>query len=168
MEPIIYFRVRWFLESRPILPQIQSSRCVSYIDNLATLTTNISFINNSPTVTVFLDIVGAFDNVIPHISINLLKIGIPAPIRKFVENLISTRYLNFVVNSSFFGSLDFFKGTQGFTLSPSSILKGHQFPSIQNPVYCNMQTSYILLNAKLKRLLLLFRTQLTVSSPILE
>jgi len=127
MEPIIYFRVRWFLESRPILPQIQSSRCVSYIDNLATLTTNISFINNSPTVIVFLDI-GAFDNVILHISINLLKIGIPAPIRKFVENLISTRYRNFVVNSSFFGSLDFFKGTQGFTLSPSSILKGHQFP----------------------------------------
>lgn len=88
---------------------------------MATLTTNIrtGFIQNSPTVTVFLDIAGAFD-VILHILIDDLKeIGIPTPIRKFIENYISKRHLYFVIDGTLSSPFDSYKGTpQGSTLSP--------------------------------------------------
>jgi len=70
------------------------------------------FINNSPTVSIFLDIKGAFDNVIPNILIqDLQKIGIPARIRKFIQNLVSERLLHFVVNGSLTGPFLSHKGT---------------------------------------------------------
>ncbi|XP_018364089.1 PREDICTED: RNA-directed DNA polymerase from mobile element jockey-like [Trachymyrmex cornetzi] len=125
MEYMIYFRLRWFIESRPLLPQTQSGfrPTRSCIDNLVTLTSNIrtGFIRRSPTVAVFLDIAGAFDNVIPHILIrDLYEIGIPASIRKFIENFISMRRLHFVVDGSLLGPFNSYKGTpQGSTLSPA-------------------------------------------------
>jgi len=57
----------------------------STIDNLVILSCDVHkrFINNSPTISIFLDIKGAFDDVIPNILIqDLHKIGIPA-----LENL---------------------------------------------------------------------------------
>ena len=54
------------------------------------------FLNQSPMATIFLDIAGAFDNVDSYILLeDLREIGIPALSRKFVENLISVRHLNF-------------------------------------------------------------------------
>lgn len=65
MERILYRRLSWFIESRPILPQAQSGfrpfRACN--DNLATLVTSVKtgFLNHAVTVAVFLDIAGAFD-----------------------------------------------------------------------------------------------------------
>ncbi|XP_018404625.1 PREDICTED: RNA-directed DNA polymerase from mobile element jockey-like [Cyphomyrmex costatus] len=124
MERLIYYRVIWYIESRPVLPQIQSEfrPFRSCADNLASLTTKIytGFLSRSPTVAVFIDIAGAFDNVIPHMLVNdLLDIEVPAFVRKFVENFISKRSLNFIVDGELLGPFDSFKGTlQGSTLSP--------------------------------------------------
>jgi len=55
------------------------------------------FINNSSTVSAFLDIKEVFDNIVLIILIEDLKnIGIPARIRIFILNLISVRQLHFV------------------------------------------------------------------------
>jgi len=78
------------------------------------------FINNSSTVSAFLDIKGAFDNVIPNTLIqDLENIGIPARVRMFILNLISTRHLYFVVDGNKTGPFLSYKDTsQGSTLSP--------------------------------------------------
>lgn len=83
----------------------------AYDDNLTVLTTyhcdfsaRTGFLNRTPTVVVFLDIAGAFDNVDPHIFVaDLFEIGIPAPLRKFVENFISNRQLSFVIERELYG-----------------------------------------------------------------
>jgi len=66
----------------------------------------------------FLDIKGAFNNVIPNILVQELEnIGIAAKIRMFILNLTSSRSLHFVVDriGSFYSYKDV---SQGCTLSP--------------------------------------------------
>jgi len=77
------------------------------------------FINNSPTICTFLDIKGAFDNVVPNILIQDLKnISIPAQIRMFILNLICERQLHFVIDGNMADPFLSLKGTpQGSTLS---------------------------------------------------
>ncbi|XP_018406282.1 PREDICTED: uncharacterized protein LOC108771265, partial [Cyphomyrmex costatus] len=72
------------------------------------------------TIAVFLDIKGAFDNVIPAILINdLLQIGVPATLRQFIAHLISERELYFVLDGELVGPRLTRTGTpQGSTLSP--------------------------------------------------
>jgi len=67
-----------------------------------------------------LDIKGAFDNVVPNILIqDLENIGIPARVRMFILNLISSRSLYFVIDGNKSASFLSHKGTpQGSTLSP--------------------------------------------------
>lgn len=105
MEKCLYNRLRWFIESNFIIPDIQFGfrSYKSCIDNLVILTNFIhsAFLKNQYAVGIFLDIKGAFDNVIPSILIRDLEdIGIPALLRKFFENLIHTRYNYFVKNGS--------------------------------------------------------------------
>jgi len=71
-------------------------------------------------IAAFLDIKGAFDNVIPNILIQDLEdIGVPACVRMFIYNLISSRSLHFVVEGNKTDPLQSYKGTlQGSTLSP--------------------------------------------------
>jgi len=60
-------------------------------DNLVTFTNRIhsAFLNNSFTIAVFLDIAGAFDNVIPQILIQELRnAGFPTCFCKLIENLL--------------------------------------------------------------------------------
>jgi len=88
MERLVYSRLQWFIESRHILPDVQLGFRPdrSCIDNLVILSSDVhkGFINNSSTIAIFLDIKGAFDNVIPNILIKELgKIGISAHVRKF-------------------------------------------------------------------------------------
>jgi len=79
-----------------------------------------SFVNNSSTISAFLDIKGAFDNVIPNVLIQeLRKIGIPARIRIFILSLICERQLHFVIDGNLSGPFFSLKGTpQDSTLSP--------------------------------------------------
>jgi len=96
MERIIYHRLMWVIESNFFLPKFQagfrSSR--SCMDNIVILTNRIhcGFLKNSPTVALFLDIAGAFDNVISSILFRDLRdAGFPARLCKFIENLLSER-----------------------------------------------------------------------------
>jgi len=124
LEKMIYSRLLWFVESRHILPdsQLGFRPDRSCIDSLVILTSEIykGFINNISTVCAFLDIKGAFDNVIPNILIQDLKdIGIPACTRKFILNLTCERQLHFVMDGRKIGPFLSHKGTpQGSTLSP--------------------------------------------------
>ncbi|XP_018397608.1 PREDICTED: uncharacterized protein LOC108775675 [Cyphomyrmex costatus] len=124
MERVLYRRLVWFVESRPILPQSQAGfrPFRSCDDNLAVLTTAIrsGFLEKSVTIAVFLDVAGAFDSVDPFLLLgDLADVGVPALFRKFIENLISCRDLSFVVDGEIQGPFRAFKGTpQGSTLSP--------------------------------------------------
>jgi len=70
---MVYARLQWFIESRHILPDTQLGFRPdrSCIDSLVILTSDIykGFIYNSSIVCAFLNIKGAFDNVIPNILI---------------------------------------------------------------------------------------------------
>jgi len=122
----IYRRLQWTIETRFILPEFQygfrNSR--SCTDNLVVLTNRIhsALLNNAYTVAVFLDIAGAFDNVIPSILIQELREeGFPPHFCKFLENLLSERLIFAVRNADLTGPLVTHKGTpthNGSILSP--------------------------------------------------
>jgi len=97
-----------YIESLHIFPDTQLGfrPARSCIDSLVILTSDIhkGFINNSPTIRPFLDIKGAFDNVVPNILIqDLINIGIPARIRMFILNLICEKQLHFVIDGNLVG-----------------------------------------------------------------
>ena len=95
----------------------------SCTDSLATLSTeiNLSFVENSFTAALFLDVEAAYDRVIPEILINdLQELGIPRKICKFYKNLIPTRNVYFKVNSSHVGPYTSHRGlSQGCVSSPT-------------------------------------------------
>lgn len=70
---------------------------------------------------MFIDIKAAFDNVLPHLLISDLKeLNLPPRIIKFVDNLISLRDVQFVVQGQLSTLLLSRKGTpQGSVRSPS-------------------------------------------------
>ncbi|XP_018360118.1 PREDICTED: uncharacterized protein LOC108759265 [Trachymyrmex cornetzi] len=94
----------------------------SCIDSLVSLTNYIQggFLNKAVTLCAFLDIEGAFDNVIPSILVEgLQKLGIPARTRKFISNLTFERSIYFVCEGELQGPFTSLKGTpQGSALSP--------------------------------------------------
>jgi len=124
LERMIYRRLMWFVETQFLLPEFQAgfrySR--SCIDNIVTLTNRAheGFLKKSSTITIFLNIAGAFDNVIPKILLDdLREIGLPARLYKFVENLLSERRIYSVINGTLQPPLTSRKGTpQGSILSP--------------------------------------------------
>jgi len=124
MEKMIYNRIQWHIESQHIIPdcQLVFRPDRSCIDSLVILSSEIhkGFINNSITFAAFLDIKGAFDNVIPNILVQELEnIGISAKVRMFIFNLISTRVLHFAVDGNKTGPFYSYKRVpQGSTLSP--------------------------------------------------
>jgi len=64
-----------------------------------------------PTIAVFLDIVGTFDNVIPSILIQELRNeGFPPYFCKFLENLLLERLIFSVRNADLLGTLITHKG----------------------------------------------------------
>jgi len=61
----------------------------------------VLFIKDLLVTPQFLDIKGAFDNIVSNILIHDFKnIGIPAHIRKFILNLISEKQLYFVIDGN--------------------------------------------------------------------
>lgn len=123
-EKIIYNRLRWLAETQFIIPSTQfgfrSFRSCN--DNLSILTNHIhlGFLKGEYTVCIFVDIAGAFDNIIPNTLIHDLdSLGIPDKTKNFIKNLICERKLNFIINDDIYGPYYTHKGTpQGSVLSP--------------------------------------------------
>jgi len=69
LEKMIYPRLAWIVETQFLLPEFQAGfhTSRSCMDNLITLTNRIhwGFMRRMSTIAMFLDIAGAFDNVIP-------------------------------------------------------------------------------------------------------
>lgn len=101
MEKVLYYRLKWHLENNKIIPNTQfgfrsNKAC---IDNITILSNYIhtAFLDNLYTIAVFLDIKGAFDNLLPTILIGELEsVGLPAKMRKFYENLTFSRNVRVV------------------------------------------------------------------------
>jgi len=116
-------RVSWFLEHHNLLPSSQFGfrRGRGCVDNLAILQASIhlGFQSNSPTLSAFLDIKAAYDNVIPTILLQkLANLGISPNILGFIHNSTAQRQVHCK-----YGDLDeirwAFKGLpQGSVLSP--------------------------------------------------
>jgi len=123
-EKMICRRLTWLVETQFLLPEFQAgfrgSR--SCMDDIIALTNRIhwGFMRRIPTTAVFLDIAGAFDNVVPSILIeDLRNLGIPARTRKFMENLLIERRIYSIDNGILQPPLISHKGTpQGSILSP--------------------------------------------------
>ncbi|KMQ87593.1 pol-like protein [Lasius niger] len=97
-ERLIYKRLEWWAENNHIFHETQFGfrRGLSCIDNIATLITDIHTANKERKYTgvVFLDLVGAFDNVIPEALMALLfKYGLPNKIMEFIKTTITHRNL---------------------------------------------------------------------------
>jgi len=124
LERMIYRRLQWAVETHFLLPEFQSGfrNSRSCIDNLVTLTNRIhtGFLRKESTIAIFLDIAGAFDNVIPNILIQELRnLGLPACFCKFIENLLLERSIYVAQNGNLDGPWISHKGTpQGSILSP--------------------------------------------------
>ncbi|XP_070169673.1 uncharacterized protein [Polyergus mexicanus] len=123
-EKLIHSRLEWWMEKNKILPSRQFGfrKRKSCHDNLGALLTDIytGFALNQPTVCLFLDIVGAFDNVVPNILIeDLIELGLPSKLCQFIYNLIHVRKLQFVINGEITNTLISYRGVpQGSILSP--------------------------------------------------
>jgi len=95
----------------------------SCADNLTILTNmieyvHLAFMNRVPLLAVFLDITGAFDNVIPSI-LDLRILRFPARTCKFIKNLLCERYICFVENGELSEPRTVHKGIpQGSILTP--------------------------------------------------
>jgi len=91
----------------------------SCTDNLTILTNHIhlAFLNKVPLIAVFLDVAGAFDNVISSLVQDLRAMGLPARICKFIENLLRDRLIQFVRNDELSEPRTVHKGTQESILS---------------------------------------------------
>lgn len=124
MERMIKTRLKWIMEHRQILSTSQMGfrRKKSCIDNLAHLTTNIriTFAKNLYLLAIFLDIRGAYDNVVPGILRDeLTTLGISNRIIQFIYNLIGERNNFFVSRGELQGPFKTGKGLlQGSVLSP--------------------------------------------------
>jgi len=114
-EKMLYHRIQWTVETRFLLPDFQSGfrNFCSCTANLIILTNRIhsAFLNNASTIAVFLDIAGAFDNVIPNILIQELRNeGFLACFCKFIKSLLAERLIYALRNGDFSDPLIIHKG----------------------------------------------------------
>jgi len=143
LEKMLYRRMQWVIETRFLLPDFQSGfrNFRSCTDNLVMLTNRINsaFLNKAPTFAVFLDIAGAFDNVIPQILIQDLRgAGFPVCFYKFIQNLLFERSIFAVRNGDLLGPLIIHKDTpQGSIFSP--LLFNFYLRNIENCLHKDTQ-----------------------------
>lgn len=125
LEKLILMRLDWWLERYNKLPNSQYGfrKSRSCLDNLSILTSeiHISFLRGGVTACLFLDLTSAFDDVIPNILFeDLIQMGLPINLCKFIYNLIHLRTIQFSINGEI--SKDYYtsKGVpQGSILSPT-------------------------------------------------
>ena len=95
LERMIQLRLVWWLEHNHRLPQCQFGfrKGKSCQDSLSVLTASIyeSFSNSGFTAAAFLDVKGAFSNIVPNLLIHRLKnIRVPVEVCRFIYFIIST------------------------------------------------------------------------------
>lgn len=123
MERMICERLTWWVERNNKLSNTQYGfrKGKSCMNNLSILTTDIhnSFFKKKMVGAIFLDIKGAYDNVVPELLVDdLIDLGLPRNIIFFIKNLVSERELVFV-NYTEAISKKTYKGLpQGSVLSP--------------------------------------------------
>lgn len=98
MKKVVYWRLNWYLEHHCLIPNFQSGfrKGKSCTDNLVALTSFVhaGLAKKEIISCVFLDIRGAFDNVIPAILLQDLEdIGVKGYMKTFISNIISEREL---------------------------------------------------------------------------
>lgn len=123
LEKMLYMRLVWWVEHNNILPTTQYGfrKDSSCNDNIAILAShiNLHFLKNEDTAALFLDIEGAFDNVLCDLLIEKLKsLKLSASAIRFIYHIIHSR--NVTIH---FDDIDCkrkcFKGLpQGSVLSP--------------------------------------------------
>lgn len=98
MEKVMNNRLTWWCEKNHVFPQkflgFRINRSCN--DNIAILVTDINsgFLRKKFMSAVFLDIEGAYDNVVPSILIQeLIELNVPYEIVMFIKNLIEYREL---------------------------------------------------------------------------
>lgn len=123
-ERIVYGRLEWWIENKKLLPNFQSGfrKSRSVLDTVTTLVANIQrgFSVQEKTGAIFLDIVGAYDNVNTFLlAKDLIKMGIPSELVEVIYNITKTRYIEIYHEGTFLDSLQVNKGLpQGSSLSP--------------------------------------------------
>jgi len=123
LEKLILTRLERWMESKSYsLPPNMIFAKENPADNLGILTTEIfsGFALRQFTVCLFLDIKGAFDNVVPNLLIeDLINLGLPPKLCWFIYNLTSRRNIQFCINGEATDTRVSRKGLpQGSILSP--------------------------------------------------
>ncbi|CAG4917409.1 unnamed protein product [Colias eurytheme] len=123
-EILLKNRLEWFVENNNILAKSQFGfrKGFSTLDSIAVLTTDIqiSFKKKQFLAGVFLDIEGAYDNVIlPILRQKLHQLSIPERLTRFICNLLMCRSIQVRVDGSLSSPRSIWKGLpQGSVLSP--------------------------------------------------
>ena len=124
MEKLVQQRLYFWTENKGLLSPFQYGfrRGRSCADNLAILSSKLHLATSSSMISacLFLDIAAAYDNVIPNILIwDLINLGLPWKVCKFIFNLTTVRYVYFRINGENKGPHIFRRGLpQGCVLSP--------------------------------------------------
>lgn len=122
MERLIKERVEWWCERNGVLSKTQFGfrKGYSCMKNLSAKVTDIhkSFYKKNEMSAVFLDIKGAYDNVLPEVLISdMIELCLPKKIISFVKNLALQRTVLFCTNDNIEKTLN--KGLpQGSSMSP--------------------------------------------------
>lgn len=123
LERMISNRLTWWLEHHKKLPDTQNGfRCSrSCTDNLAILHTDIvkAFNEDKVVAAVFIDVIGAYNEVLPDILIGILKdLGVSECLLSFIHATVASRQLFFSFGN-FHDCLWTYRGVpQGGVLSP--------------------------------------------------
>ena len=115
-ENILKNRMDWFTENNLDLPNSQYGfrKMRSGQDSVAVLTTGIAsaLSKGNSLGALFIDIEGAFDFVIPNLLIkDLIDIGYPANIIKFIKFLLTSRYGEFFLEGKLVKKINIIKGS---------------------------------------------------------
>lgn len=123
-EKILFYRMEWWLERLDCIPQTQFGfrKARSCSDNLSILHNDITsgFTENAHTGAIFLDIKGAFDNVVPSTLLCILEVlGVPSKITNILGKIITNREVEGFLGGRSIGRRTAGRGLpQGLTLSP--------------------------------------------------
>ncbi|XP_072400980.1 uncharacterized protein [Diabrotica undecimpunctata] len=123
-ERIMKNRLEWWMESNNLYPdgQLGFRRGKGTMDCISHLATDIqlTYSKNQYTAALFVDISGAYDNVILDLLLDqLVKLGVPSKCAYVLVNLFTNRQVHIRLNNSLIGPRIVNKGLpQGSVLSP--------------------------------------------------